>query len=134
MTIDLSTLSGIIYFYKPQPVGSITHMTLTSTYSNKLILNGEDIWGVQPFFALSATSPLIVSDIFWGLKWTYTNTKLQTEGVAGYYKVELKNNTEDVLYTSYAKVINQFETRSVVTGSVVYESANETNEQYTFFK
>ena len=133
MTIDLSTLSGIIYFYKPQPVGSITHMTLTSTYSNKLILNGVDIHGVNPYFTATVI-PSIVSDIYWGVTWAYTNTLLENEDIAGYYKVELRDTLDAVLYTTYAKVTNEYEVRGITSGSVVYDSTNETNEQYTFFK
>ena len=133
MLIDLSTTTGNMYFYKPQPVGTITHMLLTSTYSNKLILNGVDIWGVQPFFTATVI-PTIISDIYWGVTWVYTNLDLQDEDIGGYYKVELKDNTSTTLYTTYAKVTNDYEVRGIASGSVVYNSTNETNEQYTFFK
>ena len=132
MLIDLSNTTGLIYFQGTKLSETYAYMKLYSKYNNKYILNGENISGANPYFPL-VTGPS--NPNWYGLSWSFTNTDLQAEDVGGYYNIEIYNDADVIILPiQLTKVTNGFEFRGQPTTTVAFDSSNETNEQYTFFR
>lgn len=105
---------------------------LTSLYDNELILNGENLYNDDPFIPLSVVTQ---NERYTQFLWIITNTKLQSEDIAGYYTAVFKSGTIFVpVLNNLVKVKNAFETKAVPATTTVHVSDNEDNEQYTFFR
>lgn len=137
MTIDLSTTGGFVYVLGKINAFALTNpvrMCLYSRYSNKAILNGANISGANPYFALA---PLLNFSNWHSYVWTYTNLDLQTEDIEGYYWCEIDVNLTGFVWTNITrqlcKVVNQFN-REAGGNSIEYQGDNENNEQIIYFR
>lgn len=132
MTIDFTGITGIITMYNSDSLTVPDRLFLTSLYDNERILNGENLYNTDPFIPLSVVE---TNERYTKYLWIITNTKLQTEDIAGYYTATFKSGTIFVpVLNDLVKVKNAFETKAVPNTTTVHVSDNELNEQYTFFR
>ena len=132
MTIDFTGITGILTMYNSDTLTVPDRLFLTSLYDNEEILNGENLNGTDPFIPLTVVE---ANAYYTKYLWIITNTKLQTEDIAGYYKATFKSGTIFVpVLNDLVKVKNKFESKGVPATTTVHVSDNELNEQYTFFR
>lgn len=126
MTLDFTGQGGVLTIYRPEVATIPDRMILTGLYSNELILNGADLSGTDAFIPLSVAT---ATERYLSFIWSFTNTKLQTEDIGGYYTVIFKSGSQRVpVLNELVKVKNAF------VSDVAYVSPNEENEQYTLFR
>ena len=85
MTLDFSSQVGVFSLYKRNSSTVPNRFFLYSQYSNEPILNGEDLWLTNKFIPLTNTTN---NDRYMSFTWLFTNGKLLTEDIGGYYRIE----------------------------------------------
>ena len=95
-------------------------------------MNGANLYQNEPYILLSPTTE---TERYIKFIWIFTNTKLQTDDIGGYYNAIFKSGTVNVpVLNNLCKVTNAFENNGVPATTTVHTSDNELNEQYTFFR
>lgn len=132
MTLDFSGLAGVLTIYKANVLTVPNRFFLKSKYDNEYILNGEDVYLTEPYFPLAIVTN---NDRYQQFTWTYTNTKLQTDDIGGYYEIIFQKDSLPIPQLQrLVKVKNAFVNDGITEDTTVHISDNEQNEQYTLFR
>ena len=134
MLFDLTDSSFIVYFDGDLQTGNpFYRLVLTSRYNNQSILNSADTGDGQGF---DLENP-VFNDRYSKFDVDFTNADLQTYDIEGYYKWTVQSSADQVEWTDVksglCKVING-STEATPNKTVEYQSNDETNSAYVFYK